>query len=70
MPCHPEEEFAQGPEPENPVTPTKAVRNDGAENEEPDAENSGTESDLDEESLRKQRRYLWIVFVLIAILVD
>ena len=57
MPCHPEEEFAQGPEPENPVTPTKAIRNDGAENEEPDAENSGTESDLDEESPRKQRRY-------------
>ena len=58
MPCRPEEQSAQGPESENPVTPTKAVRNDGAENEEPDAENSGTESDLDEESLRKQRRYL------------
>jgi hypothetical protein len=57
MPCHPEEESAQDPEPENPVTPTKAARNDGADNQEPDAENSGTESDLDEESPWKHRRY-------------
>ncbi len=38
------------------MTPTKATRNDGAEDEETDAQVSGTESDLDEELLQKQRR--------------
>ena len=38
MPCQPWEEFAQGPEPEHSVTPTKASRNDGASHADPNAE--------------------------------
>ena len=37
MPCQPEEEFAQGPETEHPVTPTKESRNHGASHADPDA---------------------------------
>ena len=47
MPCQPEEEFAQGPEPPCPVTPIKSTGNDGAGHAEPDAENSDGEGDLD-----------------------
>ncbi len=45
MPCQPEEESAQGPEPEHPVTTTKPTRNDGPSHADPDAEGRENESD-------------------------
>ena len=54
MPCRPQERFAQGPEPPNPVTPTESTGNDGAGHADPDAENSDAESDL--EAPQKQKR--------------
>ena len=49
MPCRPWEEFAQGPEPEHPVTPTKASRTDGVSHADPDAEDPATDSEEEEE---------------------
>ena len=54
MPCRPGEEFAQGPEPPNPVMPTDSTGNAGAGHADPDAENSDSESDL--EAPQKQKR--------------
>ena len=48
MPCRPEEQFAQGPEPEHPVTPTKPPRNDGASRADPYAEDPYRRSDEEE----------------------
>ncbi len=56
MPCRPEEEFAQGPEPEHPVTPTKPTCNAGASHADPDAEGRETESDWEEDLGAKKRR--------------
>ena len=49
MPCQPEEESAQGPEPEHPVTPTEPTGNDGASHADPNAEGRETESDGEED---------------------
>ena len=56
MPCRPQERFAQGSEPPNPVTPTnlKPTGNDGAGHADQDAENSDTESDLEAPQKRKR----------------
>ena len=54
MPCRPDETFAQGAEPPNPVMPTDSTGNAGAGHDEPDAENSDDESDLDEELPQKR----------------
>ena len=56
MPCRPEEEFAQGPEPPHPVTPTKLTGNDGGWHADPDAEISEGEGDLNEEVPQKRKR--------------
>ena len=47
MPCRPEEESAQDPEPPNPVMPTDSIGNAGAGHADPDAINSDDESDLE-----------------------
>ena len=54
MPCRPDETFAQGPEPPNPVMPSDSTGNDGAGHPDPDAENTDSESDL--EAPQKQKR--------------
>ena len=56
MPCRPEEEFAQGPDPPNPAMPTDSTGNAGAGHAEPDAENSDAESDLEAPQKRKRTR--------------
>jgi hypothetical protein len=56
MPCLPEEEFAQGPKPEHPVTPTKPTLNDGASHADPDAKGRKTESDREEDLGAKKRK--------------
>jgi hypothetical protein len=56
MPCRPEEEFAQGPEPPNPVMPTESTGHDGAGHAEPDAENAESGSDLEAPQKRKRTR--------------
>ena len=48
MPCRPEEQFAQGPEPEHPVTPTKPSGKHGASHADPDAEDADRRSDEEE----------------------
>ena len=62
MPCRPEEESVQDPEPEHPVTPTKPTRNDGASHADPDAEGLETESDGEEDlgatKIRRARHVL------------
>jgi hypothetical protein len=55
MLCWPEEEFAQGPEPENPAFTTKRALNDGSSHDDPDAKESSlseTQSDDDEKKER------------------
>ena len=49
MPCRPGEEFAQGPEPPNPVMPTESTGHDGAGHAESDADRMETDSDADVE---------------------
>ena len=56
MPCRPEERSAQSPEPPNPAMPTDSNGNAGAGDAEPDAENSESGSDLDEELPQKRKR--------------
>ena len=56
MPCRPDETFAQGPEPPNPVMPTDSTGNDGAGHADPDAENSDSESDLEAQQKQKRAR--------------
>ena len=67
MPCRPEEEFAQGPEPEHPVTPTKPTRNARASHADPDAEGrepeSDREQDLGAKKIRPPRHVLKYVVV-------
>ncbi len=69
MPCQPEEESAQGPEPGHPVTgtPTKTTRNDWASHADPDAEGRETESDREEDlgatKIRRARHVLQYVVV-------
>ncbi len=47
--CRPED-FAQGPEPSNPVTPTNRTGNYGGSHDEPDAERPVTASNDGEEA--------------------
>ena len=62
MPCRPEEESVQDPEPEHPVTPTKPTRNAGASHTDPDAEGRETESDGEEDlGATKIRRALHVL---------
>ena len=67
MPCRPEEESAQDPEPEHPVTSTKPTRNAGASHADPDAEGreteSGGEEDLGATKIRRARHVLQYVVV-------
>ena len=56
MPCNPDEEFAQGPEPPNPAMPTDSTGNAGAGHAEPDAENAVSGSDLEAPQKRKRSR--------------
>ena len=56
MPCRPEEESAQAPEPGHPVTPTKITCNAGANYADPDAEGRETESDREEDLRAKKHR--------------
>ena len=56
MPCRPEEQLAQGPEPPNSVTPTESTGNNGACHADLDAENSDAESDLEVPQKRKRPR--------------
>ena len=60
MPCRPWEEFAQGPEPPNPATPTESTGNDGAGHADPDAEYSDAESDLEVPQKRKRSRTILV----------
>ena len=67
MPCRPEEESAQAPEPGHPVTPTKTTRNAGASHADPDVEGRETESDGEEDlgatKIRRARHVLQYVVV-------
>ena len=56
MPCRPEEQFAQGPETEHPVTPTKKSRNHGASHADPDAADPDRRSDQEEGLEAKKTR--------------
>ena len=58
MPCRPDETFAQGPEPPNPVMPSDSTGNDGAGHADPDAENTDSESDLEAPQKQKRARTL------------
>ena len=62
MPCRPEEQFAQGPETEHPVTPTKESRNHGASHADQDAADPDRRSDeeevLDAKKTRPSRHVL------------
>ena len=49
MSCRPWEEPTPESEPPNPVTPTKATRNDGASRADPDAAGLDGQSDEEEE---------------------
>ncbi len=55
MSCWPWEESEQDPETPNPVTPTKAQRNAGASQDNPDAENSECQYDSDEPLCKKKK---------------
>ena len=48
MPCRSSEEECQHPDAPDPVTPTKSLRNYGAQHDNPDAESSSAESDEDQ----------------------
>ena len=62
MPCRPEEQFAQGPETEHPVTPTKESLNHGVSHADPDAADpecrSDAEEELDAKNIRPPRHVL------------
>ncbi len=56
MPCRPDEEEAQIPEPPNPVTPTKPPRSDRAGHDNSDAAIPLTQSDEKDKERWKQKR--------------